>query len=111
MSHDIRTPMNAIMGLTHLAQDEEDITQIKKYLHNIEVSTNFLLGLINDILDMSKIEHGDLKLKDDVFSREEFVSSINTVIGPLMNEKNIHFVFEMPTVCQMQRNLRLLVEP
>ena len=107
MSHDIRTPMNAIMGLTHLAEDEEDITQIKEYLHNIEVSTHFLLGLINDILDMSKIEHGDLKLKDDVFTREEFVSSINTVIGPLMNEKNIHFVFEMPTDIECIRVDRL----
>ena len=96
MSHDIRTPMNAIMGLTHLAQEEDDILQIKEYLHNIEVSTNFLLGLINDILDMSKIEHGDLKLKDDIFSRDEFVKSINTVIGPLMKEKSINFVLQMP---------------
>ena len=96
MSHDIRTPMNAIMGLTHLAQDEENIVQIKEYLHNIEVSTNFLLGLINDILDMSKIEHGDLKLKDDIFPRNEFVNSIETVIGPLMREKNINFVIQVP---------------
>ena len=96
MSHDIRTPMNAIMGLTHLAQEEEDIRRIREYLHNIEVSTNFLLGLINDILDMSKIEHGDLKLKEDIFAREEFENSINTVIGPLMKEKNINFVFRMP---------------
>ena len=96
MSHDIRTPMNAIMGLTHLALEEDDIAQIKKYLHNIEVSTNFLLGLINDILDMSKIEHGDLKLKDDLFPRDEFVNSIDTVIGPLMREKNINFVIQVP---------------
>ena len=107
MSHDIRTPMNAIMGLTHLAQEEEDITQIKEYLHNIEVSTNFLLGLINDILDMSKIKHGDLKLKDDIFSRDEFVNSINTVIGPLMREKNINFVFEMPVDVECIRVDRL----
>lgn len=96
MSHDIRTPMNAIMGLTHLALDEDNMEQIKEYLHNIEVSTNFLLGLINDILDMSKIEHGDLKLKDDIFPRDEFVNSIDTVIGPLMREKNINFVIQVP---------------
>ena len=95
MSHDIRTPMNAIIGLTHLAKDEDDIQVVREYLYNIESASNFLLGLINDILDMSKIENGDLKLKDDVFSREEFTDSITTVINPLMDAKNINFVFEL----------------
>lgn len=95
MSHDIRTPMNAIIGLTHLAKDENDIKTIKEYLYNIESASNFLLGLINDILDMSKIENGDLKLKEDVFTREEFSDSISTVIKPLMDAKGINFVFAM----------------
>ena len=107
MSHDIRTPMNAIMGLTHLAQEEDSIEQIQEYLHNIEVSTNFLLGLINDILDMSKIEHGDLKLKEDIFPRDEFINSIETVIGPLMREKNINFVIQMPKNAECIRADRL----
>ncbi len=80
MSHDIRTPMNAIIGLTHLAKDENDIKTIKEYLYNIESASNFLLGLINDILDMSKIENGDLKLNEDVFTREEFSDSISVVV-------------------------------
>lgn len=95
MSHDIRTPMNAIIGLTHLAKDENDIKTIKEYLYNIESASDFLLGLINDILDMSKIENGDLKLKEDVFTREEFSDSISTVIKPLMDAKGINFVFTM----------------
>lgn len=95
MSHDIRTPMNAIIGLTHLAKDETDINVIHEYLHNIESSSNFLLGLINDILDMSKIENGDLVLKEDVFTREEFETSITTVIKPLMDDKKINFVIDM----------------
>ena len=95
MSHDIRTPMNAIIGLTHLAKDENDIKVIKDYLYNIESASNFLLGLINDILDMSKIENGDLKLKDDIFTREEFAESITTVINPLMDAKQINFEFHM----------------
>lgn len=95
MSHDIRTPMNAIIGLTHLAKDEEDVNVIKEYLYNIESSSDFLLGLINDILDMSKIENGDLKLKDEVFSKEDFVHSIITVIKPLMDDKNIQFDFRL----------------
>lgn len=95
MSHDIRTPMNAIIGLTHLAQEEEDIEQVRRYLHDIDTSSDFLLGLINDILDMSKIENGDLKLNADAFQKNEFVDAINTVIKPLMDAKKIHFVFQM----------------
>ena len=93
MSHDIRTPMNAIIGLTHLAYLENDIQMVREYLHKIDSSSNFLLGLINDILDMSKIENGELTLKEDPFTIEEFRDSINTVIKPLMDEKQIHFVF------------------
>ena len=95
MSHDIRTPMNAIIGLTHLAYGENDIQVVREYLHKIDSSSNFLLGLINDILDMSKIENGELTLKEDPFTLEEFQDSINTVIRPLMDEKKINFVFSM----------------
>ena len=95
MSHDIRTPMNAIIGLTHLAEEETDLQVVKEYLRNIETSSDFLLGLINDILDMSKIENGDLTLKESVYSKEEFINSINTVIKPLMDKRGIHFVFHM----------------
>lgn len=91
MSHDIRTPLNAIIGLTHLAEDEQDMAVIKDYIHNIENSGQFLLGLINDILDMSKIENGDLKLKEEVFSKNDFSNSITTVIKPLMDAKDIQF--------------------
>lgn len=95
MSHDIRTPMNAIIGLTHLAQEEEDLQVVREYLHNIDTSSDFLLGLINDILDMSKIENGELTLKEDTYTREEFMNSINTVIKPLMDKREIQFVFRM----------------
>lgn len=95
MSHDIRTPMNAIIGLTHLAQEEEDLQVVREYLHNIGTSSDFLLGLINDILDMSKIENGELTLKEDAYTREEFMNSINTVIKPLMDKREIQFVFRM----------------
>lgn len=95
MSHDIRTPMNAIIGLTHLAKEEKDLNVIQEYLHNIDSASNFLLGLINDILDMSKIENGELTLKEDPFTKEEFENSINTVIKPLMDEKKINFVFRL----------------
>ncbi len=95
MSHDIRTPMNAIIGLTHLAREEDDREVVREYLHKIDSSSNFLLGLINDILDMSKIENGELTLKEGPFTKEEFEDSINTVIRPLMDEKQIHFIFQL----------------
>lgn len=95
MSHDIRAPMNAIIGLTRLAEEEEDAKKVHSYLHSIETSSNFLLGLINDILDMSKIENGELTLKEDVYHVEEFVEGINTIIRPLMEEKNIRFTMAM----------------
>lgn len=95
MSHDIRTPMNAIIGLTHLAEEEESMQMVQGYLHNIETSSNFLLGLINDILDMSKIENGELILKKKNYKKEDFINSVNTVIRPLMDEKEIDFIFRI----------------
>lgn len=95
MSHDIRTPMNAIIGLTHLAKEEGNLAIVQEYLHKIDSASHFLLGLINDILDMSKIENGDLTLKEGPFMKSEFEDSINTVIRPLMDEKQIQFIFQL----------------
>lgn len=108
MSHDIRTPLNAIIGLTHLAKKEDDLPTIKDYLGKIDTSGKFLLGLIDDILDMSKIENGDMVLNESPFPQEEFRDSILTVIQPLIDEKNIHFVFELGgnTKCIMTDRLR-----
>lgn len=95
MSHDIRTPMNAIIGLTHLAQQEKDPVALQEYLQKISASSDFLLGLINDILDMSKIENGELTLTPEPLTKAEFAASIDTVIRPLMDEKHIQFSCEL----------------
>lgn len=95
MSHDIRTPMNAIIGMTSIAKDECKDEKILEYLEKIEGSGQFLLGLINDILDISKIESGNLRLKPRIIQREEFDSAINTNIRPMLEKKNIHFRYEM----------------
>lgn len=105
MSHDIRTPMNAVIGLTHLA--EEDLAAVKGYLHSIESSSDFLLGLINDILDMSKIENGELTLKKEPYHVEEFTESIDTIIRPLMDEKHIDFTMTIHTEAPCIRTDRL----
>lgn len=95
MSHDIRTPMNAIMGVTKLAKEEKDIEVVKEYLNNIDSSSNFLLGLINDILDLSKIESGEFILKPEPYSEGEFKESIQTIIGPLMAQKELDFIVDV----------------
>lgn len=107
MSHDIRRPMNAIIGLTRLAEEEEDAKKVHSYLHSIETSSNFLLGLINDILDMSKIENGALTLKKEPYHVEEFTESIDTIIRPLMDEKHIDFTMTIHTETPCIRTDRL----
>lgn len=91
MSHDIRTPMNAIIGMTSVARQECQDETICGYLDKIKSSSEFLLGLINDMLDISRIESGNLNLKSEQMSREMFGTAINTTIDPLMEQKNITF--------------------
>ena len=95
VSHDIRTPMNAIINLTELAQKENDLTTIHEYLNKMMISSKFLLGLINDILDMSRIESGELTLHKETLTRSEFLNTVDTVIHPLMEEKHINFHREL----------------
>lgn len=89
MSHDIRTPLNGIMGMTQLAMDEDDVDLIHEYLEKIDTSSKFLLGLLNDILDMSRIEKGVINLESDVYSLDEFKSSLESIIVPLCRNKDI----------------------
>jgi len=92
MSHDIRTPMNAIINLTALAKEEiDDKEKLTSDLNKIDISNKFLLGLINDILDISKIESGALVLRNTVYSYDRFCDYISSVIEPLCNSKGIHF--------------------
>ncbi|MDD4370566.1 MAG: response regulator [Anaerostipes sp.] len=94
MSHDIRTPMNAIIGMTELARDENNPPKTAEYLSNIDSSSHFLLGLINDILDLSKIESGKIKLYEEPFTLKEFKKNIETVILPLIEAKHIDFLIK-----------------
>lgn len=89
MSHDIRTPLNGIMGMTQLAMEENDADLIHEYLEKIDVSSKFLLGLLNDILDMSKIEKGVINLESDVYSLVEFRENLDSIIVPLCRNKDI----------------------
>ena len=96
MSHDIRTPMNAIIGLTTIAEKNlGDVESTEESLRKISLASNHLLTLINDILDISKVESGKLKLSPLTFSLEETVENLVTVSQPMIKEKNIEFSFHI----------------
>ncbi len=93
MSHEIRTPMNAIIGLDNIALQEENIPQrTRDELEKIGASARHLLALINDILDMSRIESGRMVLKAEVFSFTEMVDQINIIINGQCEDKRLTYV-------------------
>ena len=92
MSHDIRTPMNAIMGFASLAQTHiENKNEVQNYLGKITSAGQHLLNLINDILDMSRIESGKIKLQEDEVSLREIVTDIKNLMQSMVEEKNLTF--------------------
>ena len=96
MSHEIRTPMNAIIGLDNIALRDPDITpRTREYLEKIGASAKHLLGLINDILDMSRIESGRMVLKDEEFALREFIDQINIIINGQCLDKGLHYECQM----------------
>ncbi|MBQ3920282.1 MAG: response regulator [Oscillospiraceae bacterium] len=96
MSHDIRTPMNAIIGLTTLAEkDLGDVESTRESLRKIGLASNHLLTLINDILDISKVESGKLKLSPQSFSIAETVENLVNISQPMIKEKKIEFSFHI----------------
>ena len=92
MSHEIRTPMNAIIGLDNIALNDPEATpKIKEYLTKIRGSAHHLLDLINDILDMSRIESGRMTLKNEEFSFSKLIENINTIFSGQCQEKGLDY--------------------
>ena len=91
MSHEIRTPMNAILGMSRLGEDVAKDDDVITYFKDINASGNYLLGLINDILDMSRIEQGKMDIYNKYEDKDEIVRSVEVVIKPLAEAKNIEF--------------------
>ncbi len=96
MSHDIRTPMNAVLGFTTLlARDAENPAKVREYTKKITSSGQHLLSLINDILDVSKIESGKVVLNLEKFSLNDVVASVDAIIQPMAKAKGQSFHLEV----------------
>ncbi len=102
MSHDIRTPMNAIIGMTAIATEHiGDINRVQDCLHKITLSSKHLLGLINDVLDMAKIESGKMTLHMETISLPEAMNGICGITRGQIREKAQHFdIFTRNILCE-----------
>lgn len=99
MSHDIRTPMNAIIGFTSLAAAHIDnIEQVQDYLSKITTSSNHLLSLINDVLDMSRIESGKVKIEEKETSLPEVMHDLKTIVQADITSKQLEFYIDTADV-------------
>ena len=95
MSHDIRTPMNAIIGFTSLAASHIDSKDaVKEYLKKIQTSSEHLLSLINDVLDMSRIESGKVKIDEKPLHLPDLLHDIRTITRPSINSKQLDFLID-----------------
>ncbi len=89
MSHEMRTPLNAIIGMTRLSEKTDSVEKLKQCMETIKLSSNHLLSLINDILDLSKIEADKLELSLEPFSVADLARDTAALIDPKVREKNI----------------------
>lgn len=99
MSHDLRTPLNGILGLSSLAIDEiENQPLVKDYLEKINDSGQFMLGIVNDILEMRKLECGNVTFNPKPYSKKEYDSEIQVMFTPLCKDKDIELVVDTSKV-------------
>jgi len=99
ISHDIRTPIGAITNITGFAfEDMHDPEKLKDDLRRIQVSNEFLLSLVNDVLDISKIDSGKIELHSEPYLYADFVSSIRNMFEPLCESRGISFIIDQKPV-------------
>ncbi|WP_348539332.1 response regulator [Roseateles agri] len=97
MSHEIRTPMNAVIGLSHLALKSGLTPKQHNYVQKIHQSGTHLLGIINDVLDLSKIEAGKLSVENEAFDLNELLSNLANLVAEKVSARGLELVFDLPS--------------
>ena len=96
MSHDIRTPMNAIMGFRDLLEKHQEVPEERAYyLMRIKESSEVLLSIINNVLEMARIEKGTVEIEETAWSIEQLHDSLTSVFQEIMEQKGIAFSWEL----------------
>jgi len=98
MSHEIRTPMNAILGLTHLLQREAREPAQRERLAQVTGAARHLLQLVNDVLDLSKIETGKLELEQTEFAIDDVISRACTLVADRLREQELELIVDLDHV-------------
>ena len=96
MSHEIRTPMNAVIGMTHLALAENPPERVRHYVNKAHHAATGLLQILNDVLDLSKIEAGHLELESIEFGVQDVLNEVADVLGLAAEGKGIELLFSAP---------------
>lgn len=91
MSHDLRTPINAILGVTALAADMELSPQMEQGVADVKAAGNYLLSMVSDVLDISRVENSGVQLNPEFYDYNEFKRLTKTMVQPMCEGKNIHF--------------------
>ncbi|MCC6093682.1 MAG: response regulator [Eubacterium sp.] len=115
MSHEMRTPMNAVIGLSSLGMQAKDVDEAVDCFHKINMSGQYLLGIINDVLDIGKIDSGRFRLVEKQTSLNDIFTAADTIIRPIANRKNVHLIYDFSGVtvqdicCDRMRVQQILI--
>lgn len=115
VSHELRTPMNAVIGLSSLGMNTTDLGEAIDYLHKINSSGEYLMGIINDVLDINKMDGGNFHLHEAPADLTEILDAADTIIRPLAQKKNVHFsidgfgLYQPEVICDHIRVEQILV--
>jgi PAS domain S-box-containing protein len=108
MSHELRTPMNGIMGMNDIALRQTSEPKIKHYLTRVKSASSKLLAIINDILDISRIEAGQMKLQHVEFKLSRVIENLTNLVGIKADEKGLKLDIKVPIELE---NLLLIGDP
>ena len=95
-SHEIRTPMNSIVGLADLLAEQDLSDQSRQYVAALQDTAESLVRIVNDILDLSKLEAGKLKITSNVFELHEFFDKLDGLLRPRAEAKGLSFSIDLP---------------